>query len=167
MLGNQLSPALTRWLTVRWGAAAGSSSPAPRSPVSWPSTRTPGGVAGAAAVRAGRRDRVVVAPMTTEMMAALPPEYTGAGAAVAAAARPVGSTLGVAVLGSVLATSYRRSVRPALAGLPSGDRARALDSAEATGPWPARSTGPSCAPPRTGPICTPWASPPCGRRCCP
>ncbi|WP_413803405.1 hypothetical protein [Streptomyces iranensis] len=74
---------------------------------------------------------LVVAPMTAEMMAALPPRYTGAGAAINAAARPVGSTLGVAVLGSVLATAYRGAVRPALTDLPPGPRGRALDSAEA------------------------------------
>ncbi|MDT3396388.1 MFS transporter [Streptomyces sp. B1866] len=133
VLGNQVSPALTRLLTVRWSAAAGilltSATFAgflffdAETPVAWPVLTLFAQGAGVG---------LVVAPMTTEMMAALPPRYTGAGAAVAAAARPVGSTLGVAVLGSVLATAYRRAVRPALDGLPPASRSRALDSAEAT-----------------------------------
>ena len=51
---------------------------------------------------------------------------------LSAATRPVGSTLGVAVLGSVLAVTYRGAVLPALAGVPSGSRDQALSSAEAT-----------------------------------
>ncbi|WP_079086507.1 MFS transporter [Streptomyces silvensis] len=132
VLGNQVSPALTRTLTVRWVTAAGTVLAGLTfggyvfldgdSPPVWLVLLLFAQGAGVG---------LVVAPMTTEMMAAIPPHQTGAGAAVAAAARPVGSALGVAVLGSVLAASYRRAVRPALDGLPGTARERAMDSAEA------------------------------------
>ncbi|MFJ4636557.1 MFS transporter [Streptomyces hygroscopicus] len=133
VLGNQVSPALSRLLTVRWCAVAGILLAGGTfggfvfftadTPVAW--------IAGDLFAQ-GAGIGLVVAPMTAEMMAALPQRYTGAGAAVAAATRPVGSTLGVAVLGSVLATAYRGTIRPALDGLAPGPRERALDSAEAT-----------------------------------
>ncbi|MGV9848991.1 MFS transporter [Streptomyces sp. NPDC003442] len=132
VLGNQVSPALSRLLTVRWCAVAGILLSSATfggyllfdadTPVAW--------IAGTLFAQ-GVGIGLVVAPMTAEMMAALPPRYTGAGAAINAAARPVGSTLGVAVLGSVLATAYRGAVRPALTELPPGPREKALDSAEA------------------------------------
>ncbi|WP_218952213.1 MFS transporter [Amycolatopsis anabasis] len=132
VLGNQVSPALSRLVSVRWAAVAGILLASgtfgcyllfdAETPVAWFALMLFAQGAGIGAV---------VAPMTSEMMAALPPEYTGAGAAINAATRPVGSTLGVAVLGSVLASAYRGAVLPALADLPPALRERALDSAEA------------------------------------
>lgn len=73
-----------------------------------------------------------VAPITAAVVAALPPERMGAGAAVTNTIRQVGSVLGIAVLGTILTSSYRGGVGPALAGLPDGVRDDATPSAEAT-----------------------------------
>ncbi|MCP2163663.1 MFS transporter [Goodfellowiella coeruleoviolacea] len=75
---------------------------------------------------------LVTVPTTTASLAELPPERSGAGSAVNSAMRQVGATLGVAVLGAVLAASYRTAIAPALAGLPETARSRASTSAEAT-----------------------------------
>lgn len=129
--GNQLSPAVCKLLTVRWATVAGICVAAatfgaylffgPGTPVAWIVLMLLVQGAGIGAV---------VAPMTAEMMAALPAGHTGAGAAINAATRPVGSTLGVAVLGSILAAGYRTAILPALADLPPSARDRVLDSAE-------------------------------------
>jgi EmrB/QacA subfamily drug resistance transporter len=73
-----------------------------------------------------------VAPVTAAVVAALPPERMGAGSAVTSTIRQVGSVLGIAVLGTVLTSSYRGGVGPALAELPDGVRNDASPSAEAT-----------------------------------
>lgn len=133
VLGNQISPGLARLLTVRWCAVAGVLlSSATFGAYVFFDADTPVAAIAAVLLAQGAGIGLVVAPMTAEMMAVLPARYTGAGAAISAATRPVGSTLGVAVLGSVLATAYRGEIRPALDGLAPGARDRALDSAEAT-----------------------------------
>jgi EmrB/QacA subfamily drug resistance transporter len=73
---------------------------------------------------------LVFAPLTADVVGGLPQDRAGAGAAVAAVTRPLGSTLGVAVLGSVLAASYRVAITPATLGLPPDLAARAAESAE-------------------------------------
>jgi EmrB/QacA subfamily drug resistance transporter len=60
------------------------------------------------------------APTTESIMGSLPPAKAGIGSAVNDTVREVGGALGVAVLGSVLASSYSSAVRPATAGLPDG-----------------------------------------------
>ncbi|GAA4710369.1 MFS transporter [Phytohabitans rumicis] len=74
----------------------------------------------------------VVAPTTAAVVAALPMDRMGAGSAVSNTIRQVGSVLGIAVLGTILTTSYRHGIGPALAGLPEGVREGARPSAEAT-----------------------------------
>jgi hypothetical protein len=66
----------------------------------------------------------VMAPATESIMSTVPRERAGAGSAVNSTLRQVGGALGVAVLGSVLSSSYRSGVTPALADLP--ERAQAL-----------------------------------------
>ena len=131
--GNQLAPVLSRRLTTRWCAVGGIlvSSITFGSYVFFDAHTSLVLVATMLMVQ-GMATGMVVSPMTTEMMAALPPEYTGVGSAVSASARPVGSTLGVAVLGSVLASVYRRAILPALADVPARLREQALGSAQAT-----------------------------------
>lgn len=73
---------------------------------------------------------LVVPPVTSEMLAVLPAGRTGAGAAISSASRPLGSTLGVAVLGSLLSAGYASAITPSLAGLPDAARDQALASAE-------------------------------------
>ena len=75
---------------------------------------------------------VAVAPTSAAVIAALPPDRMGAGSAVNNAIRQVGSVLGVALLGTVLANAYQRAITPSLGGLPAGVSDGAGQSAEAT-----------------------------------
>jgi MFS transporter, DHA2 family, multidrug resistance protein len=84
-------------------------------------------------------------PAVELVMAALPAGQTGRGTALTTALRQVGGALGIAVLGSVLASTYSRGVHPATRGLPLQARAPAEDSvaaasavADAMGPSGAR-----------------------------
>ncbi|MBO0806474.1 MAG: MFS transporter [Nocardiopsaceae bacterium] len=131
--GNQLAPVLSRRLTARWTAVTGIlvSSVTFGSYVLF-DARTPLVAVAMMLMVQGTATGLVVSPMTTEMMAALPPAYAGVGSAVSATARPVGSTLGVAVLGSVLASAYRGAILPALGHLPASTREQATASAQAT-----------------------------------
>ncbi|MEU4573942.1 MFS transporter [Nonomuraea sp. ATR24] len=60
----------------------------------------------------------VMPPATTAIMESLPREKAGVGSAMSNTVRQVAGALGVAVLGSVLSSSYRGEIAPALAGLP-------------------------------------------------
>jgi EmrB/QacA subfamily drug resistance transporter len=51
-----------------------------------------------------------IAPSTASIMSSLPPERAGVGSAINDAARQVGAAAGVAVLGSIWASSYRASL---------------------------------------------------------
>jgi EmrB/QacA subfamily drug resistance transporter len=69
-----------------------------------------------------------MAPATASVMGSLPLAKAGVGSAMNDTTRQVGGALGVAVLGSVLSSSYRDAVAPALAGLPGQAAAAAHDS---------------------------------------
>jgi hypothetical protein len=69
-----------------------------------------------------------MAPATASVMGSLPLAKAGVGSAMNDTTRQVGGALGVAVLGSVLSSSYRDAVAPALTGLPSQAAAVAHDS---------------------------------------
>jgi EmrB/QacA subfamily drug resistance transporter len=69
---------------------------------------------------------------TAAVMDVLPRERAGAGSALTNTARQVAVALGVAVLGSILAESYRSTMSPALASLPAGARTAASQSISAT-----------------------------------
>jgi MFS transporter, DHA2 family, multidrug resistance protein len=56
----------------------------------------------------------VMAPATESIMSTLPREQAGAGSAVNNTLRQVGGALGVAVLGSLLSSTYRAKVTPTL-----------------------------------------------------
>jgi MFS family permease len=60
----------------------------------------------------------VMAPASTVMQNALPLARAGAGSAVQNTVRQVGGALGVAIIGTVLATQYAKSLQPALDALP-------------------------------------------------
>lgn len=60
----------------------------------------------------------VMAPATESIMSTVPRERAGAGSAVNSTLRQVGGALGVAVLGSVLAASYRSGISGALTAYP-------------------------------------------------
>jgi hypothetical protein len=62
-------------------------------------------------------------------MATLPMDRIGAGSAVSNALRKVGSVLGVAVLGTIVSSTYQHRIAPSLAGLPVNIRDAAGTSA--------------------------------------
>jgi hypothetical protein len=68
------------------------------------------------------------APTTESIMGSLPPEKAGIGSAVNDTVREVGGALGVAVLGSVLASQYTSALGSATAGLPPSGADAAGDS---------------------------------------
>ncbi|MCW2683572.1 MAG: Drug resistance transporter, EmrB/QacA subfamily [Blastococcus sp.] len=74
----------------------------------------------------------VFAPATESIMSVVPREKAGAGAAVNNSVRQVGGALGVAVLGSLLASSYSAHLGNAVDVLPAGARAEASQSIVAT-----------------------------------
>jgi EmrB/QacA subfamily drug resistance transporter len=59
-----------------------------------------------------------IAPSTTRMTLATPPERSGAGSAVQNTVRQVGAVFGVAILSSVVGTVYSNNMSPLLAGKP-------------------------------------------------
>jgi EmrB/QacA subfamily drug resistance transporter len=69
---------------------------------------------------------------TSAVMEVLPRERAGAGSALTNTARQVAVALGVAVLGSILAQSYRSTMSPTLAKLPAAARDTASQSISAT-----------------------------------
>ncbi|MFI7103617.1 MFS transporter [Streptomyces sp. NPDC050161] len=77
----------------------------------------------------------ITPPVTVSIMQSLPREKAGSGSAINNTFRQVGGTLGVAVLGSLLSTTYRDGVQDTLDGIPRlspGARHAAGESVEAT-----------------------------------
>ncbi|NUS73523.1 MAG: MFS transporter [Corynebacteriales bacterium] len=70
----------------------------------------------------------VMAPATESIMSAVPRDKAGAGSAVNNTVRMIAGALGVAILGSVLSTTYRSNVEPDLKVLPEGSRHDAGES---------------------------------------
>jgi EmrB/QacA subfamily drug resistance transporter len=75
---------------------------------------------------------MAIAPTVAAVIAVLPPDRMGAGAAVNNTIRQVGSVLGISLLGTILASTYRDRITPTLAGLPARARNSAAQSAEHT-----------------------------------
>src|SRR6516225_4170244 len=75
---------------------------------------------------------VVMPAATAAVMDVLPRERAGAGSALTNTSRQVAVALSVAVLGSILAEFYRKSLSPSLAGLPAAARGTASSSITAT-----------------------------------
>jgi DHA2 family integral membrane protein (MFS transporter) len=74
----------------------------------------------------------IMTPTSVVIMQALPREKAGSASALSNTFRQVGGALGIAVLGSVLSTSYRGGIEDDLAALPPGLRGTAGESIEAT-----------------------------------
>ncbi|TDD22350.1 MFS transporter [Nonomuraea diastatica] len=70
----------------------------------------------------------IMPPATTAIMESLPREKAGVGSAMSNTVRQLAGALGVAVLGSVLSSSYRGEMAPVLAGLPADARHSAGES---------------------------------------
>jgi EmrB/QacA subfamily drug resistance transporter len=75
---------------------------------------------------------VAMPAATASVMDVLPRERAGAGSALTNTARQVAVALGVAVLGSILAESYRSTLSPTLAHLPAAAQGTAGQSISAT-----------------------------------
>ncbi|MGW2696652.1 MFS transporter [Streptomyces sp. NPDC001296] len=74
----------------------------------------------------------VMPPATVMIMSSLPREKAGSGSAINNTFRQVGGAMGVAVLGSLLSTSYRNGINGHLDMLPPSDRGAAGESVQAT-----------------------------------
>ncbi|KRD00732.1 MULTISPECIES: MFS transporter [unclassified Streptomyces] len=74
----------------------------------------------------------IMTPTSVVIMQALPREKAGSASALSNTFRQVGGALGIAVLGSVLSTSYRDGIEGSLGALPEGLRHTAGESIEAT-----------------------------------
>lgn len=74
----------------------------------------------------------VMPPATVMIMSSLPREKAGSGSAVNNTFRQVGGAMGVAVLGSLLSTTYRNGIGGHLGALPAADRSAAGESVEGT-----------------------------------
>jgi hypothetical protein len=61
---------------------------------------------------------LTMTPMTTQLMAAVPRDRAGMGSATNDTTRELGGALGVAVLGSLVASQYTSGVSAAVAGFP-------------------------------------------------
>jgi EmrB/QacA subfamily drug resistance transporter len=74
----------------------------------------------------------VMPPATVMIMSSLPREKAGSGSAVNNTFRQVGGAMGVAVLGSLLSTTYRHGIDGHLGAVPASDRRAAGESVQAT-----------------------------------
>lgn len=74
----------------------------------------------------------IMPPVTVAVMQALPREKAGSGSAINNTFRQVGGALGVAVLGSLLSTTYRGEIEGRLGAVPAAARDAAGESIEAT-----------------------------------
>ena len=72
-------------------------------------------------------------PSLDAILGALPEGETGAGSALTRAIQNVGSSFGVAIMGSILNSAYRSSLNPHLAGLPGTVQAAAQKSVAVAG----------------------------------
>jgi EmrB/QacA subfamily drug resistance transporter len=71
---------------------------------------------------------LAMSPATEAIMGSLPPERAGIGSAMNDVVREVAGTLGIAVLGSLLTSSYGSGMDSAVAGLPADAAGAASDS---------------------------------------
>ena len=71
---------------------------------------------------------LAMSPATEAIMGSLPKAKAGIGSAMNDVVREVGGTLGIAVLGSILSSSYGAGMDDATAGLPAGAAEAATDS---------------------------------------
>jgi DHA2 family multidrug resistance protein-like MFS transporter len=82
----------------------------------------------AASVLLGAALSLLIAPPSTVVMNALPPEKAGDGSSLSFVSRFVGASFGVAVVGSVVASEYARHLGPALDRLSTAQADRAEGS---------------------------------------
>jgi EmrB/QacA subfamily drug resistance transporter len=71
---------------------------------------------------------LAISPMTGAIMSAVPPDRAGVGSAMNDTSRELGTTLGVAMLGAIAASTFSRDVVDAVSGLSPADAAVARTS---------------------------------------
>ena len=74
---------------------------------------------------------LIVSPMTTSIMSAVPARKAGVGSAMNDTTRELGGALGVAVLGSIVASRYSSRLAPLLDSVPAASRGAAAKSVSA------------------------------------
>jgi MFS transporter, DHA2 family, multidrug resistance protein len=84
----------------------------------WVTSTSPMWLYGMIALFQGAFMANVMPPATTTVMTSLPREQAGIGSSVNNTVRQVGGALGVAVLGTVLATAYRNKMQPLISAIP-------------------------------------------------
>jgi len=71
---------------------------------------------------------MTISPLTASIMSAVPPSRAGAGSAMNDTSRELGGALGVAVLGSLVASKFDTGIQSSVARLSAADRAEAQSS---------------------------------------
>jgi len=71
---------------------------------------------------------LTMSPLTASIMSSVPKERAGAGSAMNDTSRELGGALGVAVLGSLVASRFDSQIAPALGGLSGSQRGEAESS---------------------------------------
>ncbi len=113
---------------------------------------------------------LTMTPATESIMGSLPLAKAGVGSAMNDTTRQVGGALGVAVLGSILSSSYASAMAPAVGGLPATAAAAAGDSiggAFAVAGQVGEAPGRRCCSRRRSPSPTAWAPRSSSRRSSP
>jgi len=132
VLGSLSAPTAVRLFATRWTTAGGAlASGLTYASYLWFDERTALAVIVVMLFVQGFGMGILGTPVTVAMMADVPAHLTGAGSAVGSATRQLGSALGVAAAGSVLAAGYRSRLDPALSSVPAELRERALTSVAA------------------------------------
>jgi EmrB/QacA subfamily drug resistance transporter len=129
MPGSRLSPKLAARLGTRVVVASGLLMAAMAMLViSGLDASSSYGTLGAALVLMGLGMGFTMAPATASVMGSLPREHAGVGSAMNDTVRMVGGSLGVAILGSLLSSSYRADMQGHVEGLPPDAAHAASDS---------------------------------------
>jgi EmrB/QacA subfamily drug resistance transporter len=132
ILGSQLAPAATRWLSAQLTVAVGALiTVIAYVSFLWFDHQTPLRSIAVMLLIKSFGMNLIGTPLTVLMMSGVPAQLSGVGSAVVAATRQVGGTLGVAITGAILTAVYRQQLTPTLAQLPAQIREQALKSAMA------------------------------------
>lgn len=132
VLGSRLAPAVVRWLSVRAIVLSGLLvASATYGAYVFFDENTAVMVVVTVLFVQGLGTGLGFAPLTAALVDRLPADRTGAGSAIVAVVRPLGSTVGAAAFGALLTAAYRAAIFPALAGVPDAAAGAAEGSVEA------------------------------------
>ena len=129
VLASKLAVGLTRRVGTKVAVAFGLATVAAAlAMIAGFDTETTGPAIAVALATLGAGMGFAMSPATEAIMGSLPRAKAGVGSAMNDVVREVGGTLGIAVLGSILTSSYAAGMRDATAGLPPGAAQAASDS---------------------------------------